>query len=168
MTSHPTSRLRLALVLATTATTLAACGNDVDADVLGTAAVGVDAAGAPVALVEVCRGRIDTVEVHGDRTGLRDDEPNAVVGTWRAAEPRDGRVELSLVAPSGDWAGSEGLTLAEGRTYVLTAYDSDRDAEVTQVSFTTTQLAALTPERMIVGAGSTRPRAELDACDREE
>lgn len=151
----------LALVLTPA---LTACGNAVTADVIGTTAVTVGADGRPVALVRVCTGGIDTVQVLGDCTGLADDAPNPVVGTWRAGSGHDGTVELVLGAANEGWSGPEELTLDDDRTYVLTALDSDADAEATQVTFTPAQLASLAPGEVVVRDGEVLPRAEGTSC----
>lgn len=164
MTSPMRRSAHLVLLLTPALSTLTACGNAASADIVGTAAVTVDDAGRPVALVQVCHGWIDTVQVLGDREGLADDEPNPTLGTWRTESGRDGTVELVLGVVNDGWSGPEELALADGRTYVLTALDSDEDAEATQVSFTTAQLATLAPDHVLVGDGTTRPRTELD-CD---
>jgi hypothetical protein len=154
----------LALVLVPALATFGGCGNAVTTDVIGTTAVASGPDGDPVAVVRVCTGTIDTVQLLGDRRGLSDDEPNPVVGTWRATTGRDGTVELALGAAVAGWRGPEELALEEDRTYVLTAADSDEDAEASQVSFTARQLASLGPDRVVVRDGEVVPRTELDDC----
>ncbi|MBM0125443.1 hypothetical protein [Pimelobacter simplex] len=154
----------LALSVAPVATTLAACGNAVDADVIGTAAVTVASDGRPVAVVRVCGGEVDTIRLMGDRTGLAEDEPNPVVGTWRVPAGRDGTFDLVLGAAGTGWQGPQELALDERRRYVLIAVDSGEDAETTQVSFTPDQLASLAPDQVVVGDGEVVARTELDAC----
>ncbi|TNM39590.1 hypothetical protein FHP29_11970 [Nocardioides albidus] len=154
----------LVLALTSTVAALAACGNAVDADVIGTTAVTVGADGRPVAVVRVCTGGIDTLQLLGDRTGLADDEPNPVLGTWRAATERDGTVELVLGSADDGWRGPEEIALEDDSTYVLSASDSDQDAEATQVSFTPAQLASLAPDQVVVRDGEVVARADLDDC----
>ncbi|MDQ6526777.1 hypothetical protein RB608_24355 [Nocardioides sp. LHD-245] len=160
------ARPTLFLALALGGVSLTACGNAVTTEIVGTVGITVDAEDHPLVLVRVCEGRIDTIEVHGDRAGLAEDEANPILGSWHAETGRDGLVELALGAANDGWSGPDDLSLADGRTYVVTADDSGEDAEATQVSFTTAQLAALTPDQVIVGEGSTRPRSEFGACDR--
>ncbi|WGX99670.1 hypothetical protein QI633_14090 [Nocardioides sp. QY071] len=159
-----TTRLRLVLLALVLAPALTACGNAVTADVIGTTAVTVGADGRPVALVRVCTGGIDTVQVLGDRVGLADDEPNPVLGTWRAGSGNGGTVELVLGATNDGWSGPEELSLEDDRTYVLSALDSAADAEATQVTFTPVQLASLAPGEVVVRDGEVVPRAEATRC----
>lgn len=148
-------------------TSLTACGNSVDADILGRSAIAVDDAGKPVAVVHVCHGQVDTVELLGDRAGLADDEPNPVIGTWRADRGVSGTIELALAAPEDGWTGQPVPELDVERTYVLVASDSGADGEASQVSFTAAQLADLDTDQVIVADGSVQDRSALDDCDEE-
>lgn len=164
MTSFLRRPVLLALSVVPAVAVLSACGNAVDADIIGTTAVAVGADGRPVAVVRACGGELDTIQLLGDRTGLADDEPNPVLGTWRATSGHEGTVELVLGGTNDGWSGPEELALEVGRTYVLTALDGDQDAEATQVSFTPDQLASLTPDEVIVGDGTVRARAQGTGC----
>lgn len=144
---------------------LTACGNAADADILGRTAITVDSAGSPVAVVRVCHGHVDTVQLLGDRTGLADDEPNPVVGTWRAEGDRTGTVEVALTGANDGWTGPADTRLEADSTYVLIASDSGADAEASQVSFTPAQLADLDPGQVIVADGTVQDRSALDDCD---
>lgn len=155
----------LTVLLAVAGTALAACGNSVDARIVGRAGIAVDDAGRPVAVVRVCDGQVDTIELLGDRTGLTDDEPNPVIGTWHADRGRTGTVELALDGGQDGWKGPEALDLEDGRTYVLNASDSAADAEASQVSFTTAQLRDLDADQVITADGSVGARSTLDDCD---
>ncbi len=164
MTPLLRTRALIALTLAPAVTALGACGNAVTADVIGTTAVTLDEDGRPVAVVRVCDGEVDTIQLFGDRTGLADDEPNPVIGTWRATSGRDGTVELVLGGANAGRNGPEALTLADDRTYVVTAARSGADAEATQVSFSPAQLASLAPGQVVVRDGDVVARTDLDEC----
>jgi hypothetical protein len=164
MTSRLRSSVLFVFALTPAVAALGACGNAVDADVLGTAAVIAGADGKPVAVVRVCHGEVDTVQLSGDRTGLTEGEANPVLGTWQATSGRDGTVELALGAPNDGWQGPEELALDDDRTYVLIAADSGADAEATQVSFSPAQVASLTPDQAVVRDGEVVPRTALGDC----
>ncbi len=155
------------LTLLISSTTLTACGNAADADILGRAGITVDGAGKPVAVVRVCHGEVDTVQLLGDRAGLADDEPNPVIGTWQAERGATGTIELDLTADNAGWTGEPIPQLDAGRTYVLAASDGDADAEASQVSFTPAQLTGLDAGQVIVADGSVQDRSALDDCDDE-
>ncbi|QSR26596.1 hypothetical protein CFH99_13270 [Nocardioides aromaticivorans] len=163
----PVRTVVLTVLLAVTGTALTACGNSVDARIVGRAGIGVDDEGRPVAVVRVCDGEVDTIELLGDRTGLDDDEPNPVLGTWRADRARTGTVELTLDGHQDGWTGPEAPELEDGRTYVLNASDSGADAEASQVSFTPAQLRDLDADQVLVADGSVEDRSTLDRCDDE-
>lgn len=163
------SDLRRAAVLTVliSCSSLTACGNAADAAILGRAGITVDEAGKPVAVVRVCHGEIDEIELLGDRAGLADDEPNPVIGTWQAERGATGTVELHLTADNDGWTGRPVAQLETGRTYVLAASDGDADAEASQVSFTPAQLADLDAGQVIVADGSVQDRSALDDCGDE-
>lgn len=164
-----TPRLRLialpTVLLASAA--LTACGNTADADILGRAGITVDSSGKPVAVVHVCHGQVDTIELLGDRKGLADDAPNPVIGSWRADSGATGTIELGLTGPNDGWSGPTDASLEKGRTYVLNASASDADAEASQVSFTPDQLADLDAGQVIVADGTVQDRAALEDCEGE-
>lgn len=154
----------LTAILASAAA-LTACGNATDADIVGRTGITVDSAGNAVALVRVCHGEIDTVQLLGDRSGLADDEPNPVIATWQSDSGLTGTIELALSGENDGWSGPAAPGLEDGRTYVLNASDSDVDAEASQVSFTPAQLRGLDPGQVIVADGTVQDRSELDGCD---
>lgn len=164
---NSTSRRAALLPVLLVSTSLVACGNAADADILGRAGIAVDDAGRPVAVVHVCHGTVDTVELLGDRAGLSDDEPNPVIGRWRSERGASGTIELGLGVANDGWTGQPAPELDDDRTYVLTASDSGADAEASQVSFTRDQLQDLGAGRVIVADGSVEDRSVLDDCDDE-
>lgn len=144
---------------------LGACGNNVNADVNGSTAVTVDKVGAPIVLVAVCHSTIDEVKITADRTGLKDTDPNVVLGTWKASGAQKGLVSLNLATPGSDWTSTDTFTPEVAKGYIVIAAQSKADVEATQVSFHGRDLANLTTDQVIVGDGTVQRRtAFANSC----
>lgn len=150
---------RLGGALAAVAIVLTGCGNAVSTQIVGTTGMTVDHAGKPVGLVAVCDGSVDQLTISGDRTGLKEDQPNKDIGMWKASAPdAAGIVTVDL--------GEDAPVLEEGRTYIAIADRSDADAEATQVTFSLADLAALAPGHVLVRDAEVQTRADFEAsCD---
>lgn len=144
---------------------LSACGNAVDVEVTGKAAVTVDEAGNPLMVVQVCSGDIDTLVLARTREGLADDEPNKIEGTWTAPDPQSGVVEVSLTSATAGWDGPL-IEPDTSRGYILEGTSSTADVVASQVTFTAEQLTSLNPDQVISGDGviSDRLGFESGAC----
>ena len=156
-------RLLLVPVLLLVGIAATACGNAVTAEVIGSAGVTVDAQGEPVVLVTVCQDDIDSIDLVGGRGGLEPDEPNPTIASWTAGTPQHGTITLSLGAPGAPWEGPALVELEDPELYVVSADRSGADAEVTQASFRGRDLAALSPDQVIVRDGTVVTRAAFDA-----
>ena len=159
-------RIATAVVLAAIGALTTDCGNAIDAEVVGMAAVSVDRAGSPIIVVAVCSDHIDRVEVFGTREGLDENEPNPQVGSWTATDPQTGHVSIDVAAPGGDWTASGPIKLETGDGYIVNASRSDADVETTQVNFTGRDLATLDPSQIIVRDAEvwTREKFDAEAC----
>ncbi len=144
-----------------------ACGNDVTTDIIGSAGVTVDAQGGAVVLVTVCRDDVDSIDLLGGRGGLEPDQPNPTIASWSASTPQRGTIVLDLDTPTPTWDGPASVDLEDSELYIVSADRSDADAEVTQTSFRGRDLAALSPDQVIVRDGTVVTRAAFDAeaCD---
>lgn len=165
------TRLRLLAVPLLVAPLVAGCGNAITTDIVGMAAVSVDADGTPVLLVRACTDDVDTVQVFGSRAGLEQDQPNPVLASWTTSSPRRGTVTLPADgAPSG-WSPGERaggvVTYAPDEQYIVLGQASVADAEVTQVDFRGRDLRALDPAHVLVRHARTWTRERFDrhACD---
>ncbi len=165
------TRLRLLAVPLLIAPLVAGCGNAITTDMVGMAAVSVDADGAPVLLVRACTADVDTVRVFGSRAGLEQDQPNPALAAWTTSSPRRGTVTLPADGAPAGWApdptAGSGLTFAPNRQYIVLGQASAADAEVTQVDFRGRDLRALDPEHVLVRHARTWTRERFDrhACD---
>ncbi|MEO7980917.1 MAG: hypothetical protein ABI807_08515 [Sporichthyaceae bacterium] len=172
------TRLRLLAVPFLIAPLVAGCGNAITTDIVGMAAVSVDADGTPVLLVRACTDQVDTIDVVGSRAGLEQDQPNPRLASWTTRRPRAGTVALPVDLPPSGWspdptAGPMGspaafaLTFAPDRQYIVLGLSSGADAEVTQVDFRGRDLRALDPAHVLVRHARTWTRERFDrhACD---
>ena len=125
--------MRRQLTLAATALVLAGCGNAADADVNGSTAITVDPHGNAVVLAAICHSSIDEVTISFDRTGLKGTEQNKDVGTWRAAKPMKGLVELNLASPGADWTTTPTFTPQDDKSYIVIPARAKADVEAGQV-----------------------------------
>jgi hypothetical protein len=145
---------------------LAGCGNAVDTDVNGRTGVTLDASGTPVVLVAVCHKSIDEVVISGDREGLKEDEPNAELGTWTAARPMKGIVGLSLADPGEDWSVKGSFTPEDDKGYIVIGGQAKADVEASQVSFRGSDLAKLAPGDVLVDDRKVEDRLTFaSSCD---
>jgi hypothetical protein len=143
------------LTLAAAALSLVGCGNAADADVNGSTAITVDSHGHAVVLAAICHSSIDEVTISFDRKGLKETEQNKDVGTWKAAKPMKGLVELNLAAPGADWITTSTFTPQDDKGYIAIPAQSKADVEAAQIYFHGRDLAKLTPTTVLVGDPAT-------------
>lgn len=153
------------LILCVPVLLLTGCGNLITTDVIGATGITVDDQGNPVALIEVCTGTIDHLDVAGTREGLADDEPNPSFGEWAAADPQQGPIEVNLITGTPGWTGPK-LVLESGHGYIVEGNSSTADVVASQTVFTVGSLAKLKPGQVIVRDGEvvTREAFKEDAC----
>lgn len=137
---------RLAASTATVAVSLSACIAP-DIDVIGALGVTVDEQGRPILVVEPCDGAAVLITLSFNREGLADDEENDDIGSWTAAEPVVGKSELVLNAPSPPWQGVA-VDLPAGRGYIAGGQGRGEKQVLTQVAFSSSDLAEMEPGRV--------------------
>lgn len=119
-------------------------------DELGASGVTVDAAGAPVLLLLVCRG-------HVDRAGVLMDDPTSEVDTavirLHARHPiGKGLTEIQLSNPDARvWETIQGSVrdLKEHVVYGATSITNDHSGGTRDISFTLSELASLKPGQVL-------------------
>lgn len=113
-------------------------------DVNGAAAVTVTADGHPVAVLELCHGAVQAVDVVGPNRG---DEPNEVHAALTADRGVRRSTAVDLSNPGGDWRGDPLKLPLDDSLYVVSATTSD--SNLRDVIFTPAELGALTPEEVL-------------------
>lgn len=111
------------------------------AGVDGQVGVTVDTSGAPVLLLEVCTGAVDTVSVVGPNRG---DRPNEVFAVLHAPGRVDAPTQVALLAPPPGWTGAP-ASLPLGTQELLIASAEGHQSTSLQVDFTGEDLTALDP-----------------------
>lgn len=125
-----------------------------DIDVVGALGVTVTAEGAPVLVVEPCDTGAVQVLLSGDRAGLADDEENPQLAEWTVDPPGvTGTSRITLGAPTAPWGG-QAVTVEPDQGYVATGASSQVKGVLSQVAFTTEELAGLSPDSVYVNASS--------------
>jgi hypothetical protein len=148
---------------------LGACGfgNSITVHDRGQVGVTVDGAGRPVLAVMTCRPVTPVITLsEGRGPSDPDDRPNVDRGRWQARGPFAGVRLLPLTAPTDLWrrTGAEPGPLEAGRLFVAGGGTTDdQDADLTQVSFTGADLAALAPGQVRTGEGTVRSMADFGA-----
>jgi len=132
---------------------LAACGNQVDAEVVGQVGISVDEQGAPVVVVAVCTDFIDTVDISLGREGLGEGDSNPEVGTWEAQEHVTDFATLNLANPGEAWKAHAPLALEPDKHYIVLAEQAEADVEATQVDFFGKDVAGLAPGKVYTSSG---------------
>ena len=118
----------------------------------GVAGVTVDAAGAPVAVVAVCEGYLDDLELYTDNAGGTSDTQ----GSWAADHAVTEQESVSLASP-GRWRTREPLTrLRPGKRYMLYGATHDNVWSTLQIDFTVRDLRRLRPGTVLYPAYSGR------------
>jgi hypothetical protein len=149
---------------------LTACGNAVTAKVVGMAAVTQSRDHTPVLLIKVCKDDVDTVSVFSSREGLSGDQPNPLVASWTSAQPVSGSIRLSVEQPPAGWTPvpptAASPTFEQTKGYIVLAQSSQKDVEVTQVSFHGRALRRLKPGQVLVRNSQvwSRHQFEQAAC----
>lgn len=141
--------------------------------VVGQVGLSVDADGAPVLRLEICRGSIDTIRLYGPNRGRR---PNEVVGRLTADHPVTVPVSVNLSHPYASWSGGPLAVPPDGQPagVLLSASAQGDGTALAQVTFHATDLATLVPGRVqydrydadrgIVPARTTAARYHALAC----
>ena len=114
-------------------------------------------------LIHTCSGAVEDLEVHADRQGLRDDQPNPSLGALHATTPVSGDVTVDLSAPGPQWEVRTPVTLpAEpDKGIIVSARHASADTEVQQTDTHIGQLTALKPGTVIVGGDPDRPSGRV-------
>jgi hypothetical protein len=148
-----------ALVVALVTISVASPGSSSGVD--GQVGVTVDAAGAPVLLLEVCRGSLDVVTVVGPNVDGRNEQYARLV----PPTPITASMTVSLSSPPSGWTVEQlALPLAGHASLLLiaSAY-SDDGQELLQADFTPEQLATLDPDTVQhVALGRSGPDGFVD------
>ncbi|GAB4079778.1 hypothetical protein GCU67_01665 [Modestobacter muralis] len=131
------------LVLAAVLPALALAGCAGTPEVNGAVGITVTADGAPVAVVEICRGSVQELGVAGPNRGQ---QPNEVHADLVAAAPVRASTTVVLAAPGEDWQGTPLRAPLDDDLYVVLAGDHEEDSELTQADFRVAELDALTPD----------------------
>ncbi|KRC65258.1 hypothetical protein ASE12_11085 [Aeromicrobium sp. Root236] len=128
-------------------TSLAGCGNAVDAEPpAGLAGISVTAGGHLVIDVFVCRDKVDKIEIARDREGLKETEENPVVRTYTFERPMTGHITLDLARPAAGWSPQAPTTFEAGKGYIVTGESSKGyDSETFQVNVEGDGVDALKP-----------------------
>src|SRR5690606_27192746 len=101
----------------------------------GRIGITVDQQGQPVAVIAICHDSVDQAELFLGREGLKEDEANPVVATWKASDRITGTSRLSFAAPDGSWQPNKAVSVEPEKHYIITASRSDADVEAAQVDF---------------------------------
>jgi len=109
------------------------------AGVNGQVAVSADATGAPVLLLEVCRGRVDTLTIVGPNRGS---VPNQVFAELRAPTPVTAPLEVAPLAPPNGWRGAPASLPLTSQAFLIASAEGSQ-SELRQVDFSAGDLAEL-------------------------
>jgi hypothetical protein len=111
----------------------------------GATGVSVDATGAPVAVLAICEGNIDGLELYsgeGDNTVTH--------GDWQRRIPASGFATVELARPADGWTSSQRLgELKAGEIYGLFGGTRDNRWATAHVTFTLESLARLRPGEVL-------------------
>ena len=111
------------------------------AGINGQVGVTVDAAGAPVLILEVCHGSVDTITVLGPNRGS---EPNEVFANLRSPAPVANPTQVALLAATPGWTGAPTSLPLDTHPFLIASAQGDQ-SELRQVDFSAADLAALDP-----------------------
>lgn len=136
---------RRLLVLVLTVAAATVTGGCETVEFGGATGVSVDATGAPVAVLAICEGHIDGLELY---SGEGD---NAVThGDWQRRTPASGFATVELAHPADEWASSHQLDrLKAGETYHLFGGTHDNRWATAHVAFTLESLSRLRPGEVL-------------------
>jgi len=105
----------------------------------GQVGVSADATGAPVLLLEVCRGHVDTVTIVGPNRGSR---PNQTFAELRAPAPVTAPLDVAPLAPPTGWRGAPVSLPLTSQAFLIASAQSAQ-SELLQVDFSADDLAEL-------------------------
>ncbi|WP_041795554.1 hypothetical protein [Modestobacter italicus] len=112
------------------------------AGINGQVGVTVDATGAPVLMLEVCHGSVDTVTVVGPNRGS---QPNEVFARLTAPAPVASPTQVALLAPPPGWSGTPTSLPLDTQSFLIASAEGTQ-SELRQVDFSAADLATLDPE----------------------
>lgn len=123
--------------------------------IVGKTGVTVDANGDPVIVLVVCERSIDMVTFAGPSRGRVSNEE---FGPLTASGPITGTVLLPLADPPAGWSGGPvNLPLKPRPTDLVIAYGRGEQSILSQIDFTSAQLAGLGPTEVLLARGITAP-----------
>lgn len=118
----------------------------------GQVGVTVSGRGAPVLVLEICRGSTTDFSISGPNRGSI---PNEVLAHFYATSPVDSTMLLDVTHPPPGWTAEPGLpgTTVNG---LQIAAGRGQETQLRQVNFSATELATLTPGTVLHSAGSSK------------
>ncbi|MFF5391146.1 MULTISPECIES: hypothetical protein [unclassified Streptomyces] len=128
--------------------------------VAGVAGVTVGKDGSPVGVIAMCEEHVDGATLHTDAEdpGAQED-----AGVWKHDGPITGLTTWPLASPGDGWTAEKPFgRLAPGQAYRMYAWTEDDSWSTSGVSFTTEDLAALTPGQVRYGADDMIGTAPLE------
>jgi hypothetical protein len=109
------------------------------AGINGQVGISVDATGAPVLLLELCRGQVDTVTIVGPNRG---NVANEMFAELHAPSPVTATLEIAPLTPPSGWTGAPASLPVASQT-LLIASAQGKQSELRQVDFNARELAEL-------------------------
>lgn len=148
------------------------CGNRIETDIVGAAALTVDAAGDPVALIASCGAAIDTIAVsqHPDAGSTSPaSATDPVVLRLHAPQPPGGTFTVSLTDPAPPWQAEGSFDPAASQAFDLTGFVQGEDAATTSTRVERAAYERLDPQHVVIRESEIWTRAEFDerACNRD-
>ncbi|MFC8173815.1 hypothetical protein [Streptomyces sp. NPDC057325] len=128
--------------------------------VAGVAGVTAGRDGSPVGVIAMCEEHVDGATLHTDAEdpGAQED-----AGVWKHDGPITGLTTWTLASPGDGWTAEKPFgRLAPGQAYRMYAWTEDDSWSTSGVSFTTEDLAALTPGQVRYGADDMIGTAPLE------
>lgn len=124
---------------------------------IGQTAISVDESGNPIVVIAVCEKHINEIEIVLGREGIKDSEPNPVVGTWTATTPITDTGTLDLRTPGPAWTPKTGVTIEPKKLYLVDAGATDDDAGAIGMSFLGSDLETMRTDSVYTEARYTDP-----------
>jgi len=112
------------------------------AGINGQVGVTVDAAGAPVLVLEVCHGSVETITVVGPNRGGK---ANEVFAHLKAPAPVARPTQVALLGPPPGWGGTPTTLPLDTQPFLIASAEGTQ-SELRQVDFSAADLTALDPE----------------------
>lgn len=144
---------------------LAGCGNADTTSINGRTALTKGADGAPVAVVHLCEGGVDSLYVAGGRNGASGDATNTELGELQASSPQSGQFSVALTAPAAPWKATRAVTLPASRSseFIVLASQRSKDTQATQVGASLAQIDKLTAGQVISDNGIVMSEKDFHA-----